>query len=179
VKTFLLALALLGPCAWASELPVLGDVPAFSFTTALGTSFGKKELLGQVWVADFIFTRCGGQCPILSSKMQEIQKAFASSTGLKLVSFSVDPKHDTPAVLTKYAKKFKASDAWVFLTGPKGKIDELMTKGFHLAGGGGEEIMHSFRFVLVDKEGRLRGYYAVQEPDKFDALKADMKTLLQ
>ena len=177
MKAFiLLALA----CRWAvaAELPVLAELPAFEFTNAQAKPFGKKELLGQVWVADFIFTRCGGQCPLLSAKMQELQKAFPAQPGLRFVSFSVDPKHVTPKVLSAYAKRFGASDAWVFLTGGKGKIDSLMTEGFKLAGGGGEEIMHSFRFVLVDKEGRIRGYYAAQEPEKFAALKADLKALL-
>ncbi len=179
MKTLLATLALASQLAFSGDLPDLGPLPDFSFTNSQGASIGKKDLLGKVWVADFIFTSCGGQCPILSAKMQEVQKAFLPHASLKLVSFSVDPKRDTPAVLAKYAKTFKASNDWIFLTGKKGEIDSLMTKGFHLAGGGGEEIMHSFRFVLVDKAGRLRGYYAVQEPDKMDELKADLKTLLK
>lgn len=174
-----LACLVLNYAVSAAELPVLADLPAFEFTNSQGKKVGKKDLLGKVWVADFIFTRCGGTCPILSAHMADLQKAFLPREDLKLVSFTVDPEHDKPKVLAKYAAKFNASSAWEFLTAPQKRTAELMSKGFLLAGGGGDEIAHSFRFVLVDKEGRIRGYYAVQEPEKLAALKADLHSLLK
>ncbi|MBY0369337.1 SCO family protein [bacterium] len=165
----------------AVDLPVLKEAPKFSLNDSQGGKKTQADLAGKVWVADFIFTRCGGQCPFLTTKMSELQKAFASEAGLRFVSFSVDPKNDTPKVLAGYAKKFGADTSrWFFLTGKPGQVQELSEKGFVLAAGaGGEEaIAHSFRFVLVDKKGFIRGFYPVNEPSKLEELRSAVTALL-
>lgn len=170
----------LGSLALGADLPVLAQLPDFHFQNSLGRTTTLKDLAGKVWVADFIFTRCGGQCPILSAKMAELGRKFEKEKDFRLVSFTVDPQNDTPQVLAEYAKRFQAPPAsWYFLRGPKAKMDGYIRDGFKLAGGNGDEIAHSFRFVLVDKTGQIRGYYAAVEPEKIESLKADLQALLR
>lgn len=164
--------------AQAAELPVLKPAPEFSLKQPDGKMLGLRELQGKVWVADFIFTRCQGQCPLLSNKMAELQKQFAGKAEFRSVSFSVDPKHDSPQVLGQYAKRFGADlGRWFFLTGKPGEVQALSEKGFVLAASGGDAIAHSYRFVLVDKKGQIRGYYLVTDPDKWNELKAAIAAL--
>ena len=103
---------------------------------------------------------------------------------VRLVSFSVDPENDTPDVLKKYAERFQAGDRWYFLTGQRNRILRLVQEGFHLAvaaipndSAPSGTIPHSPRFVLVDKEARIRGYYDSQEPEAFVRLKNDIDSL--
>jgi protein SCO1/2 len=103
---------------------------------------------------------------------------------IRLVSFSVDPEHDTPEVLSEYANRYNAdSERWLFLTGTMDAIEKLSVGGFKLAldptaGTEAEPITHSSRFVLVDREGRIRGYYGNEDPDALDRLISDAKRLL-
>jgi protein SCO1 len=156
--TALVLLAVTG-CANRKPLPVLGEIPQFELTNQQGRKFDRTALDGHVWVADFIYTNCEGPCPRMSSRMHAIQKA--TDAGIKLVSFSVDPARDTPQALTEYSRKFAADDArWNFLTGDPKTLDMLDHDAFKL-GNLGVEMDHSTRFVLVDKKGRIRGYYSL------------------
>lgn len=142
-------------------------LPDFSLTavTVDGTSpFDLRAMRGRVWIADFIFTRCTGPCPLLSANMAHLQKTLPKSVGL--LSFSVDPDHDSPEVLTLYARKFAADpQRWFFLTGEKAELLRLVREGFLLpvvedaAASPGERITHSTKYVLIDAEGRVRGWY--------------------
>lgn len=150
----------------AADLPVLGTVPAFTLTAGDGRTVSADALRGQVWIADFIFTRCPGQCPVLTANMAKLQTALpADAAGVvRLVSFSVDPAHDTPEALRAYAERFGADGArWTFLTGDREALYTLIRDGFHLAideePGSTEMITHSDRFILVDRDLRIRGYY--------------------
>ena len=87
------------------EMPIYGSVPDFTFQERSGKDIHLSDLNGRVWIADFIFTRCQGQCPLMSGRMAELQEALKTS-GVKLVSFSVDPEHHTPEVLSAYARRF-------------------------------------------------------------------------
>ena len=99
-----------------------GMVPSFELTNQNGQTFGSAQLGGKIWIADFIFTMCPGPCPMISSRMSELQKPL-EKTDVHLVSFSVDPEHDTPQVLRGYAEKLNAQpQRWDFLTGPKDAI---------------------------------------------------------
>ncbi len=149
-------------------IPVLVMLPEFSLTDQSGAAHGMRELRGSVWIAGFIFTRCAGACPMLTSRMQELQKVFQQSGSwgdVRLVSFSVDPEHDTPEVLSGYASNAGADlRHWRFLTGERPAIWELSRQAFKLPV---EEnvleasvpIIHSQQLVLVDRAGRIRGYY--------------------
>ena len=154
---FLLPAVFLGACGREPPLPVYGNVPQFRLTDQLGRGFTRSALDGHVWVADFIFTHCPGPCPRMSSHMHAIQKATDAS--VRLVSFTVDPDRDTPPVLEEYGRKFGADDArWSFLTGDVATLNMLDRDAFHL-GSIGPGFDHSTRLVLIDKKGRIRGYY--------------------
>lgn len=99
-----------------------------------------------------------------------------------LLSFSVDPKNDTPAVLKSYGERHGANfDNWHFLTGKIDEVNNVVVRGFKLAlgepvpsGDGHYDIMHSSHFVLVDAQGRIRGYYASTRADEVDQLLRDL-----
>jgi protein SCO1/2 len=163
-----------------------GSVPEFSLVERSNKKIGLSDLRGKVWVADFIYTRCTDTCPLQTADMAKLQEAWTNAADLKLVSFSVDPERDTPAVLSQYADRFKAdAQRWLFLTGGKEEIAGLVGDGFRLAaqpapGGVAESgvIMHSPRFVLVDRQAKIRGYYDNRDPDAMRRLKNDVATLL-
>ncbi len=164
-------------CSRERPLPVYGHVPAFVMTAQTGEQFKSESLEGKIWVADFIFTTCTGPCPRMTSRMRRIQERLTDLPDVKLVSFTVDPAHDTPEVLAGYAKRFRADPArWYFLTGRPSIIDELDNAAFKLGNGGGN-LTHSTRFVLVDRRGRIRGYYGSTEEDSLDELVNDVRRL--
>lgn len=167
----------LAGCTARPALPVLGNVPDFQLTSQTGASVDRNALLGHVWVADFMFTTCPGPCPRMSSQMHQIQKATAGTPDVKLVSFTVDPAHDTPAVLAAYGKHFLAEPArWYFLTGPQTTLDQLGRAGFKLNAVDGS-LGHSTRFVLVDRTAHIRGYYASSDDDFPAPLLRDLRQL--
>ncbi|MEO8043726.1 MAG: SCO family protein [Spartobacteria bacterium] len=161
------------------ELPKVGSVPAFQLIDQNGESYGSQQLLGTIWIADFVYSTCPGPCPMISSRMGELQKPLRD-TDVKLVSFSVDPQHDTPAVLREYAAKLNAQPGrWHFLTGDKDTIYRLSRDGFKLATDdkGAAGPIHSTRMVLVDRSGTIRGYYDATDADAVTRLLADTSHL--
>ncbi|HTR82733.1 MAG TPA: SCO family protein [Bacteroidota bacterium] len=166
-----------------SSLAELGAVPDFTLTERSGEKVPLSDFKGKVWIADFIFTNCAGSCPIMSSTMASFQEQLKDVHNILLVSFSVDPKRDTPDVLKEYAKLYNASPTrWLFLTGDKEKIDYLTRYGFHLTIGSDsassvEPIIHSTKFVLVDREGVIRGYYDSDDESSLKKIVDDAKML--
>jgi protein SCO1/2 len=170
-------------------LPVLGQVPDFSLIERSGQAVSLADLKRQVWVADFVFTHCAGPCPLLSRRMQSLQEPLADYPGVRLVSFSVDPERDTPDVLAEYAKRYSAGERWLFLTGEKEPLYRLIMDGFKLGVDDGSAltagvpgpgtITHSTRFVLVDREGRIRAYYDGSSEDIAEQLLPDVQALLR
>lgn len=156
--------------------------PEFTLIERSSREVKNQELAGKIWIADFVYTSCGGMCPIMTEKMRKLQDKLPAE--IKLVSFSVDPDVDTPAVLTEYARKFGADpNRWLFLTGSKESLFKLSKDGFKLAvdDTGGTElepITHSSRFVLVDQQGRIRGYYSMEDPAELARIIKDAKSLL-
>ena len=115
------------------DLQRLGEVPDFALLDRSGQQVTKSDLLGKVWIASLIFTRCVEECPLVSSHMARLQDAFTAARDLRLVSITVDPAYDTPEVLTRYAQRFAAQpERWLFLTGDKATIYRLVREGFHL-----------------------------------------------
>jgi protein SCO1/2 len=175
MKTLLLLTILLAGCAREKPLPILGQIPRFELTNQQGRGFDRSALDGHVWVADFIYTNCEGPCPRMSSRMHSIQKA--TGPAVKLVSFTVDPQRDTPDALEQYGRKFEADDArWSFLTGPPATLDMLDHDAFKL-GNLGASMDHSTRFVLIDKQGRVRGYYGLADGDPVARIAKDAARL--
>jgi protein SCO1/2/putative membrane protein len=150
-----------------SQDPLPTPVPRFSLTERSGRTVTNADLLGKVWIASFVFTRCSGPCPAVTATMARLQSELADRPDLVLVSFTVDPDHDDPHELTRYASRFGADPArWLFLTGKESEIYELLRAGFKVAvqqnqGAArqpGNEVMHSTRLAVVDRHGRLRAY---------------------
>lgn len=166
-----------GAQAAFDNLPVLGKVPDFALTDTNGETFTANELDNTVWVADFIFTSCAGPCPVMSSKMARLQQQF-DDEDVAFVSVTVDPDRDTPEVLAKYGKEYGADlTQWHFLTGDIDAIHELSVKGF-MVGSVDEPVFHSTRFILVDGNRQIRGYYRGAEEADVAELARDIRSLL-
>lgn len=174
--------ALLGSCGSHVNLPSYGVVPDFVLTAQDGHEFHGSMLKGSVWVADFIFTNCPGPCPRMTSHMRHIQDATSGIPSVKLVSFSVDPKRDTPPVLAAYARRFHAQESrWYFLTGSIPTLHQLGRDVFRLndVTGDSDNIDHSSRIALVDQQGRIRGFYGTSEAGNIETLIADIQSLVK
>jgi protein SCO1/2 len=181
MKVFVIAalMVLAGCIAKPPPLPVYGQAPHFELISETGQPFDGKSLDGKVWVADFIFTTCTGPCPRMSSLMRQVQQASGAMPDVKLVSFTVDPEHDTPAALAQYAARYHAQpERWHFLTGPREALDHLARDAFKLSNVDGT-LVHSSRLVLLDRQSRIRGYYGTSEDDPVAQLVRDIKRVLQ
>jgi protein SCO1/2 len=142
-----------------SNLPRYGEVTDFSFARSDGGSFTKQDFQGKISVVDFIFTSCRGVCPAMAGNMSELYRLFAGVAEIQFVSISVDPENDTPEVLSAYARENGVTDQrWLFLRGPIADVSTLCERGFLLPGKDFPSG-HSSRFVLVDRQGWIRGYY--------------------
>jgi protein SCO1/2 len=180
-------LAVAGAAVWEiagrpEPPPVLGAVPDFALTNRDGRTVRRADLAGSPWVADFVFTRCAASCPMMSMRLARLNRDLPADLPARLVSFSVDPDYDTPAVLERYAESFKAPARWLFLTGGRDAMYRLSKEGFKLAvdAGGGtpnEPVLHSTRFVLVDGQGRIRGYYEAFDEPSMKKLRRDLEGL--
>lgn len=170
-------------------LETFGAVPPFSLTERDGRQVTLSDLKGKVSIVKFIYTNCPDTCPIQSAQMRQIQEDFKNQKDLRLVSITVDPTRDTPQVLSEYAKRFSADpERWLFLTGEKEAIYKLAQEAFRLAAveiphekrpESGATHTHSPRFVLVDREARIRGYYVSTDPEGMKRLQQDLKILLR
>jgi protein SCO1/2 len=171
----------------ADDFHPYGSVPDFSLTERSGARVSLADLRGKIWIADFIYTSCTDTCPLQTATMAKLQEEYAGKPRVQLVSFSVDPERDTPQVLMQYAAKYQADPGrWYFLTGQREPIMRLIRDGFHLSvaalPGNAETsgaIPHSPRFVLVDQEARIRGYYDTREPEALARLKHDIERLMR
>ncbi|MFZ5892159.1 MAG: SCO family protein [Myxococcota bacterium] len=173
-------------CRREPPLPELGTVPSFSLQNQEGTAFGSAQLKGRVWAVAFMFTRCPSVCPRVTRFMQKVQaSAKSKQVPLTLVSISVDPENDTPAVLKAYAQKFGADLAsWSFLTGDFEAIKKTSVDGFKLALDGRADpnakdygIIHGSHLVLVDPSAKIRGYYRSEDDAEAERLLVDARRL--
>ena len=172
-----LTLALTACSQRQPSLEILGDIPQFELVAQDGQPFHSQVLAGKIWVADFIYTTCPGPCPRMTSQMREVQNAVLKLPDVRLVSFTVDPAQDTPPVLAAYAKTHGALPAvWSFLTGPVPTLQMLDRDAFKL-GNLDATMQHSTRFVLVDRQGRIRGYYDTSEPSSIPKVISDVSAL--
>lgn len=185
VALVLLAGAWLALRPRAEPLPDLGALPAFTFTRHDGRAFGLQQLKGRPFVANFIFTRCPTVCPLFSQKMAALQGR--TDPGLALVSFSVDPRYDTPERLAAYARKYGADEArWSFLTGDYAQLEDTVVGGFKVSMGRETPdendvlgIFHGTHFVLVDGAGHIRGYYESNDAAATEQLVRDAARLVR
>lgn len=162
------------------DLPDLGTVPAFSLVDESGEVFTEDALRGHPTIINFIFTRCDTICPVIGMKTEKLQEKTADRKGvaIKLLSISVDPKHDTPARLTEFARRYKADPTrWRFLTGPADKVSSLVTgplmNSMDVEGklaSGAPNIVHSGYFLLVDADLVIRGVYDSNDMHRLDEM---------
>ncbi len=166
-------------CRRAEPLQVFNTVPGFTLTAQSGQPLvSMRELAGNVWIADFIYTSCPGPCPRLSRQMKQIQTALESEKDVRLVSFTIDPKNDTPDQLAAYAKRYAADTTrWFFLTGDPEVLQKLCLETFMLGTISGN-LDHSTRFVLVDRQSRVRKYYESTDSGVVSSLIDDARSLL-
>jgi protein SCO1/2 len=172
-----------------SPLPRLGQIQPFTLTNQLGETFSSRELRGRVWVADIVFTRCAGPCPRMTEEMSKLQNAFSPRDPLRFVTLTTDPEYDTPPVLRRYGDKFGADAArWQFLTGSKAALKDVAIGSLKLAAvekdaaereNPNDLFIHSTIFVLVDKNGAMRGIYESLETGFQEKIRADIAGLLR
>ncbi len=152
-----------------APLPNYGQVQNFTLTNQNGRAVSLADLRGHVWVADIIFTRCPGPCLKMTRQMKELQQALPPRADARLITLTTDPDFDVPSVLKAYADRFAADPArWWFLTGTKTEIGRLATDSLKLSAlekqtrertSPTDLFIHSTIFVLVDKQGQLRGVF--------------------
>ena len=165
----------------ATEAPAVAGaaVPDFSLTDQDGQPARLTDLRGRVWIGAFIYTRCSDICPMMAKSLASLQTAIADRD-VRLVSFSVDPEHDTPAVLKAYAEKLGADgQRWRLVTGKRSEIERIsrgMLLGLNTSTKP-EEITHSDRFVLVGRDGTVQGYYSALDEQEITRLKTDIAKL--
>jgi len=185
-------------------LGVYGEVPNFTLTERSGRRVTRADLLGKVWIANFIYTQCTETCPLQSARLARLQAEFAAEPHLRLVSITVDPEHDTLAVLASYAERYGADPVrWLFLTGDKREIYHLAKDGFHLGVVDSDDrqargalrfltpapalathgskglIMHSPRLVLVDRQARIRAYHRPDDEPSLERLRQNARLVLR
>ena len=161
-------------------------VPSFNLLNQNGSEINEAVFRGRISVVSFFFSSCQTICPAMNNELLRVQGNFDTDPNVQLLSFSIDPTFDKPAVLKQYAQGLGAEDEkWTFLTGEKTAIHELVRCGFilpvqqSLTEGGVVDYSHSDKVVLVDSQRRIRGYYSGTDREDVDRLITEMKILLE
>ena len=191
IRYFILSLAVIftGAVVWlgwagrkiimVEPLPVLGEVADFSLLDTGMNEKSLEDLKGKTWVIDFMFTTCGTTCPVMTKQMAKLHRSYVLEEDVRLVSVSVNPEYDSPNILNDYAQKHEIdTDKWFFLTGSREAIHKLAVESFKV-GSVDDPVFHSTRFILVDPQARIRGYYDRMEDEAIDKLFHDMARLLK
>jgi protein SCO1/2 len=162
-----------------------GPTPEFSLVERSGKTVSANDLRGHVWIVDFIYTNCRDTCPLQTRAMAVLQSALQPYADFRSVSITVDPLTDSPALLSRYADRHSAdSERWLFLTGEIREIRRIVQDGFRLSAAPvegqnpGPVVFHSARFVLVDRDGEIRGYYDSNDPQAMRRIRKDARQLL-
>lgn len=156
----------------------------FSFTNQNGKTVTQKDYEGKIYVADFFFTTCQTICPIMTTNMTEVQKAFSNNPNVMILSHTVTPEIDSVPVLKKYALKQGVDDSkWNMVTGDKKDIYYIARKSYLAVKTGKPEEMydmvHTENFVLVDTKRRVRGFYDGTKKEDVQRLIEDINWLLE
>lgn len=166
--------------AWSDD-----GVEDFALTDRSGEAVSKNDLRGAPWIASFIFTRCAGPCPRVAEAMKLLQRRYRERD-VRFVTFSVDPKHDTPEVLAKFANFWEADpERWFFLTGDRDKIYRLINTSFLMPvmedpnPEPGWEVIHTTNVCLVDPTGRVVGKYNSLNDKEVALLRRDLDGMLE
>jgi protein SCO1/2 len=158
-------------------------VGSFEFTNQNNEKFSDKLLIDKIYVADFIFTRCPSICKDMTKQMRRLYRAFETDNEVVLVSHTVDPDYDTPIILKTYAEiqGVKDHDKWIFLTGDKKSLYDVARNQYYATAtqgdGGPTDFVHTERFILVDKEKHIRGFYDGTKEAEVNRLMFDIELL--
>lgn len=157
------------------------QVPAFSFVNQAGKTITEKDVEGKVYVADFFYTSCEAACPMMSSQLTRVQETIGNDSSFKILSYSLDPENDSIPVLQDFALKFKADkNTWYLMTGNKKEIYSLGEHGYMQSVLNDEKsiVNHSQKFILVDQDRMIRGFYNGLDSAEVDLLIQDIRYLL-
>lgn len=158
-------------------------IPDFAFANQEGDRVGKAQMKGKITIVDFFFTSCPSICPDMSREMERVNDLFRDEPRVQILSISIDPEYDSPAILKEYADRHYAkAGKWDFLTGDKLETYRLARCGFVIptldGNGVAADFVHSDKFILVDELGRIRGYYSGTNREEVDLLMLEAKILL-
>ena len=158
-------------------------IPEFSFINQDGQRMGRSQMQGKITIVNFFFTSCPSICPVMSKEMERVNDHFRDDPLVQIMSISLDPTYDTPQILKAYSEKHHAIPGkWNFLSGPKEETFQLARCGFILpaldGNGVPDDFVHSDKFILIDDEGRIRGYYSGTTREGVDLLMLETKILL-
>jgi protein SCO1/2 len=164
-------------------VPVVHTIQDFSFTDQTGKTITPKDFAGKIYVTDFFFTTCPGICPKMTKQMERVYAKYKDNGQVLFLSHTVNPKLDSVPVLAEYAELHQAdARKWHFVTGDKKELYDMARYGYFVTateGDGGEsDFVHTEKFVLVDKDKRIRGYYNGTDSTDVDKLMIDMNLLL-
>lgn len=156
----------------------------FSFTNQNGKTVTQKDYEGKIYIADFFFTTCQSICPIMTTNMMDVQKAFSKNPKVMILSHTVTPEIDSVPVLKKYALEKGVDDSkWNMVTGDKKDIYYIARKSYLAVKTGKPEEMydmvHTENFVLVDAKRRVRGFYDGTKKEDVQRLIEDINWLLE
>jgi protein SCO1 len=169
------------------SLPVISNVGNFTLTNQHGKAVSAADLRGHVWIANIIFTRCAGPCPVMTKTMKKLQDD--TDPRVRLVTLTTDPDNDTPEVLKRYGEKAGADfTRWTFLSGSKEQIARLAREGLKLTAqekpaaereSTADLFIHSTLFVVIDGEGNLRAAFELDDPDLKSKAREATRALLK
>lgn len=159
-------------------------IPDFEFINQDSVKITQEFVAGKIYIADFFFTTCPTICPKMKTQMLRIYEKYKDNPNVVLLSHSIDPRHDTPAVLKEFRSNLGIKgNSWQMVTGDKAKIYEIGQKSYMVSAAddptqpGG--VVHSGAFILVDKNRHIRGLYDGTVAAKVDNLMDDMEILLK
>jgi protein SCO1/2 len=183
---FYFALTRLIPGFGSPVLPVLSQVPPFSFDNQEGKMITDRDLAGKVYVAEYFFTTCRGICPKMNVNMKKVSEDYENEANFRILSYTVDPETDSVGRMKHYADSLGADpQRWWFLTGRKDSLYHLARSGYLLddpknnATNINEQFIHTQFLALVDKNGRVRKIYDGLKKDELDELEKDITGLLK
>jgi protein SCO1 len=155
-------------------------LPDFNLVDQNNQPVSLKSFDNKIFVAGFFYTQCPSICDQVNSNLDSLVKGYAHNKMLHFVSITVDPMHDSPAVLKAYAGKQASSAKWQFLTGDTTTIYNLAAKGFlvNAAHAGNNQFVVDDKLVLIDADKRIRGYYSGTSITDMNRLNDEIKVLI-
>ena len=162
-----------------AEKPAISEpIGEFSFYRESDTLFREIDLDHKTTVINFFFTRCPGPCPLMTAQLREIERAFGSSPSFQIASITLDPSNDTSAALRAYADRYGIKPAnWAFLRAPLDQTIAFAQQALRVPAGEDPDL-HTTRFILVDRQRRVRGVFDSTSPRELEALRAQLKNFL-